>query len=91
VNSFIKARVLMGAVLLLTEKSNVRDVARKIHCSKSTVHKDMTERLPKIPYIGQRLYEKVQELFYINKEEAHIRGGEATKIKYKGTSLEKVA
>lgn len=75
----IKERVLLGAELLLLEQSNVRKVARRIGCSKSTVHKDLSERLIELdPY----LYEQVQLLFDINKREKHLRGGAATKQKY---------
>lgn len=75
----MKERVLLGAELLLLEQSNVRKVAKRLGCSKSTVHKDLSERLPQI---DTHLYELVQTLFTINKQEKHIRGGEATKQKY---------
>jgi putative DeoR family transcriptional regulator (stage III sporulation protein D) len=75
----MKERILLGAELLLLEQSNVRKVARRLGCSKSTVHKDLSERLP---YLDMQLFEQVQALFQINKQEKHLRGGEATKRKY---------
>lgn len=48
-------------------------------CSKSTVHKDLTERLPEI---NRQLFEKVKELLEYNKSIRHIRGGESTKLRY---------
>jgi putative DeoR family transcriptional regulator (stage III sporulation protein D) len=57
----------------------VREAAKIFGVSKSTVHKDLTERLPK-EHPG--LYEKVAEVLTLNKGERHIRGGEATRRKY---------
>ncbi len=75
----MKERVLQGAKLLLLEKSNVRQVAKRIGCSKSTVHKDLSERLIDLDY---NLYIEVQKLFEINKQEKHLRGGNTTKLRY---------
>lgn len=58
----------------------VRDTAKHFGLSKSTVHKDMTSRLPEID-IG--LYEKVRIILDKNKAERHLRGGFATREKYK--------
>jgi len=80
----IKTRVLTSSHIFLNKTSTVREVAKIVGCSKSTVHKDFTERLPKI---DPGLYEKVKELLNFNKQIRHIRGGEATKKKYQ---LEKV-
>ena len=52
---------------------------KKFGVSKSTVHKDITERLRKV---NPQLYKQVAEILQINKEERHIRGGMATKRKY---------
>ena len=57
----------------------VRDTAAHFGVSKSTVHKDMTSRLPDI---DSALYEKVRKILDINKAERHLRGGLATKEKY---------
>lgn len=59
--------------------ATVRDVAREFGISKSTVHKDITERLPKI---NSMLYAQVKKVLEKNKQERHIRGGQATKNKY---------
>lgn len=75
----IKARVLNSSHIFLKEGATVREVAKIVGCSKSTVHKDFTERLPKIDSI---LYNKVKELLDYNKQIRHIRGGEATKKRY---------
>jgi len=78
-DSIIKERVLNASYLFLNKSSTVREVAKIIGCSKSTVHKDFTERLPKI---DNSLFEKVKELLDFNKQIRHIRGGEATKKRY---------
>ena len=57
----------------------VRETAKVFKISKSTVHKDCTERLFDI---DKNLYKKVKKVLNINLSERHIRGGEATKIKY---------
>ena len=61
--------------------ATVRAAAKKYGISKSTVHKDVTSRLIKL---DKGLYEKTKLVLQKNKEERHIRGGEATKAKYKG-------
>ena len=59
--------------------ATVREAAKEFSISKSTVHKDVTEKL----YIENRqLYKKVKAVLDINKAERHLRGGEATKKKY---------
>lgn len=78
-NEVIEERVLQAAKLLILEKSNVRIVAKRIGCSKSTVHKDLSERLKDIDY---NLYVEVQKIFEVNKQEKHLRGGESTKKKF---------
>ena len=78
-NNVIEERVLQGAKLLILENSNVRLVAKRIGCSKSTVHKDLSERLKDIDY---NLYVEVQKIFEVNKQEKHLRGGNSTKNKY---------
>lgn len=51
-----------------------------LFCFVLTVHKDMSERLPEINY---EMYEEIKKILELNKAERHIRGGEATKLKYK--------
>jgi putative DeoR family transcriptional regulator (stage III sporulation protein D) len=55
--------------------------ARHFGISKSTVHKDLSQRLPQY---NKTLYEQVRQVLEINKQERHIRGGMATRRKYRG-------
>lgn len=66
--------------------ATVRFAAKKYNISKSTVHKDVSERLK---YINMPLYKEVRKVLDQNKEERHIRGGIATKEKYKKISSKK--
>jgi len=75
----IKERVLTTARIFLNNRSTVREVAKLVDCSKSTVHKDLTERLPEINY---KLYEEVKNLLEYNKSIRHLRGGEATRRRF---------
>lgn len=59
--------------------TTVRETAKFFGLSKSTVHKDVTEKLS---YINPPLFSAVREILDKNKSERHIRGGEATKIRY---------
>lgn len=77
---YIEERALEIANYIISESATVRQTANVFGVSKSTVHKDVTERLPKInPVIS----EKVKKVLEENKAERHIRGGIATKMKYK--------
>ncbi len=78
-NYEVKCRVINMAKMILDKKTTVREVAKEIGYSKSTVHKDLREKLP---LIDKNLYHKVCELLEYNKEIRHIRGGESTKIHY---------
>ena len=69
------------AVYIIETGATVRAAARHFGISKSTVHKDLTERLSAI---NPGLYAQVREVLDVNKAERHIRGGMATKKKYKG-------
>lgn len=64
---------------IATTNATVRMTAKKYNISKSTVHKDVSERLRSI---NPSLYSKVRKVLDTNKEERHIRGGIATKKKY---------
>lgn len=77
----IEERACDLAVYIIENKATVRKAASKFGISKSTVHKDLTERLR---YVNPALYAQVRELLDINKAERHIRGGMATRRKYKG-------
>lgn len=68
-------------VYIIENKATVRSAAARFGISKSTVHKDLTERLPRL---NPALYRQVRQLLDINKAERHIRGGLATRRKYKG-------
>ena len=77
----IEQRACVLAVYMIENKSTVRAAAAQFGISKSTVHKDITERLPRV---NPALYHQVRELLDLNKAERHIRGGLATRRKYKG-------
>ncbi|MDE6656108.1 MAG: sporulation transcriptional regulator SpoIIID [Anaeroplasmataceae bacterium] len=80
-----ESRVLEMAYLMLEGRRTVREVAKRIGYSKSTVHHDLTTKLEKIDPL---LYEQVKELLDYNKKIRHLRGGEATRLKYQtGTSI----
>ena len=68
------------AVYIIENKATVRETEKKFGISKSTVHKDLSERLKRINY---SLYQQVYAILQQNKAERHIRGGLATKEKYK--------
>ena len=72
--------VILGQYILETG-ATVRATAKVFSVSKSTVHKDVTEKLI---YKNPNLFKQVKEVLELNKQERHIRGGLATKRKYKG-------
>ena len=74
-----KERCVVLADYLVEHKATVRAVAGKFGISKSTVHKDVTQTLR---HVNPALYEQVKNVLEINKQERHLRGGEATKKKY---------
>ena len=75
----VRARCLEVAAFMVENRATVRRAAKAFGVSKSTVHKDMTERLQTIDAV---LYGQVRSLLLENKEQRHLRGGEATKRKY---------
>ena len=77
----IEQRAAELAVYIIETRATVRKAAKKFGISKSTVHKDLSERLE---HIDKPLYVQVKEVLEFNKSERHLRGGMATKIKYKG-------
>ena len=77
----IEERACDLAVYIIENQATVRAAAKQFGVSKSTVHKDLTERLPRL---NPGLYWQVRRLLDLNKAERHIRGGLATRRKYKG-------
>lgn len=77
----IEERACQMAQYIIEQKATVRATAQKFGISKSTVHKDLAERLPTF---NRALYEQVKVVLEENKAERHIRGGIATRKKYKG-------
>lgn len=75
----IQIRVVDAAEYIVTTGATVRSCARKFGVSKSTVHKDMRARLPAI---DKSLAAQVDRVLGINRAERHIRGGQATRLKY---------
>ena len=75
----IEERAVELAQYLIESKDTVRGAAKRFGISKSTVHKDVSERLLKI---NPALASNVRKILDDNKAERHIRGGMATKIKY---------
>lgn len=69
------------ALYLIENRTTVRAAAKQFGVSKSTVHKDLSERLPQY---NRALYLQVKEILEENKAQRHIRGGMATRRKYKG-------
>ncbi len=80
---YIQKRVLDICQFILETNATVRFAAQKFNVSKSTVHKDMTERLPSL---NKELAREVKVVLERNKAERHLRGGEATRKKYKKMS-----
>ncbi len=76
---YIEERVLELGKYILEHNATVRQTAKKFHVSKSTVHKDVSERLLKL---NRELAEEVHSVLLENKAERHIRGGMATREKY---------
>ena len=78
-DKYIIERVLEEAKYMLETRSTVRDLANVYNVSKSTVHKDLQDRLQSIDVF---LHEEVDKIFKEHIETRHIRGGESTKKKY---------
>lgn len=77
----IEERAQRLALYIIENKATVRAAASKFGISKSTVHKDLSERLPSF---NRPLFLQVKDVLEENKAERHIRGGLATRRKYKG-------
>ena len=77
----IEVRACQMAQHIIVNRATVRSAARAFGISKSTVHKDLAERLPAF---NRSLYLQVKAVLDENKAQRHIRGGIATRRKYKG-------
>lgn len=75
----INERVLNEAKVILKNGYTIREIAKIFKVSKSTVHKDLHERLL---YIDKKKYEEVDKILKYHMDIRHIRGGESTRIKY---------
>lgn len=78
--AYIEERVLESAKYIINNKATVRNCAKQFGISKSTVHKDVSERLNQI---NPSMACKVRDVLEKNKSERHIRGGMATREKYR--------
>ena len=76
----VEERAVELGEYILENRTTVRGAAKKFGISKSTVHKDVSERLKRV---NPRLYREVKDILEINKAQRHIRGGIATRMKYK--------
>ena len=77
----MEERACQLALYIIENTATVRAAARKFNISKSTVHKDLSERLPAF---NRTLYLQAKQVLEENKAQRHIRGGMATRRKYKG-------
>lgn len=75
----VEERAVKLGEYIIEKKTTVRESAKAFGISKSTVHKDLTARLPRL---NPGLFKEVRVILDLNKEERHLRGGEATKRKY---------
>lgn len=85
-NQAIERRVLMAAETIALTGATVRAAARVLGVSKSTIHKDVTVRLKEI---SPALHKEVMRVLMLNKAQRHIRGGEATRLRYARMKEEK--
>ena len=76
----VEERAVELGEYIVQNKATVRSAAKKFGVSKSTVHKDVSQRLKNI---DSQLYRKVKVILDFNKSQRHIRGGNATRLKYK--------
>ncbi len=79
---YIEERVMLIADYVIDSGATVRQAAKRFGTSKSTVHKDLTERLG---IISPSTAREVAKVLKKNKDERHIRGGNATRLKYKSS------
>ena len=77
--AYIEQRAVEVGKYIIKSKATVRETAKRFGISKSTVHKDLTDRLN---IINPQLAKDVRKILEVNKAERHIRGGLATRRKY---------
>ena len=82
-SSLIIKRVMDEAYYMLDTKKTIREIAKKFKVSKSTVHKDLHERLVEI---DTKIYKQIDEILKYHINIRHIRGGESTRKKYKNVT-----
>lgn len=82
---YIVQRVIMAGKFTIENNATVRETANYIGVSRTTIHNDLKKRLPRINY---SLYKEVNNILQKNKKERHIRGGNATREKYKKLNKE---
>ena len=85
-HDYIKERTIRIGHYIIDTRKTVRTIAKDFGVSKSTVHKDLTDRLPEL---NPTLAKEVKEILEYHKQVRHIRGGEATKKKYQNKISEK--
>ena len=83
-SDYIRERAIAEAKYVIQKQTTVRATARAYNVSKSTVHTDVTQKLEEI---DPGLCREVREILDINKAQRHIRGGIATREKYKGSKM----
>ncbi|QKS72743.1 sporulation transcriptional regulator SpoIIID [Paenalkalicoccus suaedae] len=84
-HDYIKERTIKIGRYIVATKKTVRTIAKEFGVSKSTVHKDLTERLPEV---HPELYNEVKSILDYHKAIRHLRGGEATKVKYRNRNVQ---
>lgn len=83
-HDYIKERTLKTGQYIIDTRKTVRTIAKEFGVSKSTVHKDLTDRLPEL---NPALAKEVKQILEYHKSIRHLRGGEATKRKYQQRSI----
>ncbi|WP_440897957.1 sporulation transcriptional regulator SpoIIID [Amphibacillus sp. Q70] len=83
-HDYIKERTIRIGQYIIDTKKTVRTIAKEFGVSKSTVHKDLTDRLPEL---NPALAKEVKEILEYHKAIRHLRGGEATKRKYEDKTV----
>lgn len=81
----VEERAVELGTYIVENKTTVRETAKKFGISKSTVHTDVSKRLEKL---NPGLYHEVRTVLDVNKAQRHIRGGIATREKYRGRETE---